>query len=130
MGTIGGSASPSGDWCVRDPMGGTQHWSLEGITTGIPMLCRPLGMGVYDRGYGCWDGDEGVQSYRTGLIKAEEVETKVRFVMESDEGKELKTRVTALKVEAEEALQLGGSSHSAFTRFLLDVEKIREQFGE
>ncbi|WVZ68930.1 hypothetical protein U9M48_017802 [Paspalum notatum var. saurae] len=99
--------------------------TMEGLTAGVPMLCWPLyaeqkmnkvfmteGMGV---------GME-MQGYDTGFVKAEEVEKKVRLVMESDVGKELKTRVAARKEEAEAALKDGGSSQAAFVQFLSDVE--------
>lgn len=64
-----------------------------------------------------------------GFIKAEEVEAKVRKVMESEQG-ELKTRVAARKKEAEAALEEGGSSRAAFVQFLLDVENLGEQPAE
>jgi hypothetical protein len=65
-----------------------------------------------------------MEGYMVGFIKAEEVEAKVRKVMESEQGRELKTRVAARKKEAEAALEEGGSSRAAFVQFLLDVENL------
>ncbi|GJN17754.1 hypothetical protein PR202_gb04850 [Eleusine coracana subsp. coracana] len=98
--------------------------TLEGIAAGQPLLCWPLyaeqrlnkvfiveemKFGVEMRGY-----DEE-------LVTAEEVEMKVRWVMESEEGKKLRQRVAAAKHAGSEALKEGGSSHAAFVQFLKDL---------
>jgi len=95
--------------------------TLEGITAGLPLLCWPLyaeqrlnrvliveemELGVALRGY-----DEEV-------VKAEEVEAKVRWVMESEGGRALRERATAEKSKAVQALSEGGSSRAAFVEFL------------
>ncbi|TVU11112.1 hypothetical protein EJB05_44676, partial [Eragrostis curvula] len=104
--------------------------TLEAITYGVPMLCWPLyaeqklnkvfitdGMGV---------GME-MEGYREGFIKAEEVEAKVKLMMESEVGRELRAQVVALKKDAQEALEDGGSSQAAFVQFLKDVNNLAEQ---
>jgi hypothetical protein len=53
-----------------------------------------------------------------GLVKAEEVEAKVRLVMESEEGKLLKARVCKHKDGAAMAWKDGGSSRASFAHFL------------
>jgi hypothetical protein len=101
--------------------------SLEAITAGVPMLCWPQGaeqkinkvlmteaMGI---------GLE-LEGYNTGFIKAEEIETKVRLVLESEEGREIRTRAAEVKKEAHAALEDGGSSKAAFLQFLSDVKNI------
>ncbi|TVU11113.1 hypothetical protein EJB05_44677, partial [Eragrostis curvula] len=104
--------------------------TLEAITYGVPMLCWPLyaeqklnkvlitdAMSV---------GME-MEGYRAGFIKAKEVETKLKLVMESEVGRELRAQVVARKDEARAALEDGGSSHAAFLQFLTDVNNLAEQ---
>jgi hypothetical protein len=54
--------------------------------------------------------------WQYGMVKAEEVEVKVKMVRESEEGK----RVTEHREAAAGAWKDGGSSRAAFVRFLLD----------
>ncbi|GJM99740.1 hypothetical protein PR202_ga16869 [Eleusine coracana subsp. coracana] len=97
--------------------------TLEAITNGVPLLCWPLyaeqkfnkvlitdvmGIGVE------------MEGYRTGFINAKEVEGKVRLVIESREGKELRAQALACKNEAKAALEDNGSSQAAFVQFLAD----------
>uniref|UniRef100_A0ACD5W439 Uncharacterized protein n=1 Tax=Avena sativa TaxID=4498 RepID=A0ACD5W439_AVESA len=99
--------------------------TLEGITAGLPLLCWPLyaeqrvnkvhiveemKLGVEMRGY------------NQEVVKAEEVEEKVRWVMASEGGEALRERVAAAKEGAAEALKEGGSSHLAFVQFLEDLD--------
>ncbi|GJN28752.1 hypothetical protein PR202_gb16914 [Eleusine coracana subsp. coracana] len=108
-------------------------WNLTSeaitFTSRVPMLCWPLyaeqklnkvliaeAMGV---------GLE-MEGYMTGFIKAEEVEAKVRLVIESREGRELREQVVARKNEAEVAFEDGGSSQAAFVQFLADVNNLWE----
>ncbi|KAJ1263747.1 hypothetical protein BS78_09G210100 [Paspalum vaginatum] len=94
---------------------------LEGITAGVPMICWPLYAEqkmnkVFMVEYGV--GVEMV-GWQQGLVKAEEVETKVRFVMESEDGDKLRAKVMAHKQAAAMAWKHGGSSRAAFGEFLL-----------
>ncbi|CAL4954692.1 unnamed protein product [Urochloa decumbens] len=101
--------------------------TLEGIVAGLPLLCWPLyaeqrmnkvfiveemKLGVEMRGY-----DEEV-------VTAEEVETKLRWVMESEDGCALRERVLVVKDRAAEALKEGGSSYVAFVEFIEDIETV------
>ncbi|KAL6616016.1 hypothetical protein ACP70R_038286 [Stipagrostis hirtigluma subsp. patula] len=101
--------------------------TLEAITAGVPMLCWPLYAEQFMNKV-FMTGHMGVgvemEGYKTGLIKAKEVEAKVRLVMESQEGRELRARVATRKEEADAALKVKGSSHEAFVQFLSDVETI------
>ncbi|KAF8751367.1 hypothetical protein HU200_012038 [Digitaria exilis] len=100
---------------------------MEGVIAGVPMLCWPLYAEqkmnkvfmTEDMGIGM-----EIEGYMTGFNKADEVEAKLRLVIESKEGRKLKARVAARKKEAEVALEAGGSSHVAFLQFLLDVENL------
>ncbi|OEL31431.1 Anthocyanidin 5,3-O-glucosyltransferase [Dichanthelium oligosanthes] len=110
--------------------------ALKSVGAGLPMLCWPLnaeqrmnkvflttarqqGMGVGSEMEGC--------TSTTGLVGAEEVEAKVRLVMESEYGDHLRARVAARREEARAALADGGSSPAAFARFLSDMEGLPEQ---
>ena len=98
---------------------------LEAASAGVPMLCWPqyaeqwankvfvvdeMKLGVVMEGY-----DEE-------LVKAEEVEKKVRLVMESGEGEKLRARLASAKEKAAEALADGGPSRLAFAEFLKDLK--------
>ncbi|CAO2166307.1 unnamed protein product [Urochloa humidicola] len=102
---------------------------IEGLMAGVPMLCWPL-YAEQKMNKIFMTGDMGIgvemDGYREGFIKAEEVEAKIRLVMETNEGRELKARVVARKKEAEAALQVGGSSYAAFVQFLSDVKNLGE----
>uniref|UniRef100_A0A0E0JNP3 Glycosyltransferase n=1 Tax=Oryza punctata TaxID=4537 RepID=A0A0E0JNP3_ORYPU len=95
--------------------------SLEAIMSGVPMICWPLyaeqrlnkvhlveeiKVGVVVEGY---DGE---------LVKSDELETKVRLVMESEEGKKLRERSAMAKEMAADAVKDGGSSDMALAEFL------------
>lgn len=103
---------------------------LEAITAGVPMLCWPLySEQMFNKVLMTEDMGVGVEmaGYAAGFIKAEEVEAKVRLVMESEQGRGLRARVAARKKEADAALAEGGSSQAAFAQFFLDVKKLQEQ---
>ncbi|XP_062194992.1 anthocyanidin 5,3-O-glucosyltransferase-like [Phragmites australis] len=101
--------------------------TLESITAGVPMLCWPL-HAEQKMNKVFMTEDMGVavemEGYMTGFVSAEEVEAKVRLVMESEEGRELRARAVARRKEARAALDDGGSSQAAFVRFLSDVENL------
>ncbi|CAL5065145.1 unnamed protein product [Urochloa decumbens] len=107
---------------------------LEALAAGVPMLCCPLYseqmlnkvLMVGEEIGVAWE----MEGYAAGFVTAEEVERKVRMVMESEEGRELRARVAARKGEAEAALREGGSSWVAFERFLADAEKVRGRLGK
>jgi hypothetical protein len=62
--------------------------------------------------------------WQHGLVKTEELEAKVRLVMEFEEGERLRARVTAHKEAADMVWNDGGSSRTAFGQFLSDVGKV------
>lgn len=102
---------------------------LEAIMAGgVPMLCWPLYaeqkmnkvLMVEEIGIGV-----ELAGWQHGLVKADELEAKVRLVMmESEEGEQLRARVTAHKEAAGMAWKDGGSSRMAFGQFLSDAAKV------
>lgn len=59
--------------------------------------------------------------WQQGLVRAAEVQAKVRLVMESKAGKQLREQVSIHKKGATVAWSDSGSSRSAFERFLSDI---------
>jgi UDP-N-acetylglucosamine:LPS N-acetylglucosamine transferase len=104
---------------------------LEGIVAGVPMICWPLyAEQRMNKVHVVEEMKVGVavEGYEEGIVKAEEVEAKVRLVMASDEGNKLRKRLPRAKKMAADALKEGGSSVVAFEEFLRDLEKCSPQF--
>ncbi|GJN17750.1 hypothetical protein PR202_gb04846 [Eleusine coracana subsp. coracana] len=102
--------------------------ALEGIVSGVPMICWPLyAEQRMNKVHMVEEMRIGVvvQGYEDELVRAEEVEAKVRLVMESDEGSKLRERLVMAKEIGEEALKESGSSDVAFDEFLRDLENNR-----
>jgi UDP:flavonoid glycosyltransferase YjiC (YdhE family) len=103
---------------------------LEGITAGMPMLCWPLySEQKMNKVLMVEEMNVGVEmiGWQEGLVKAGEVEAKVRLVMESEEGRELMARVVAHNEGTAVACNDGGSSRLAFARFLADMDSRQDQ---
>ncbi|CAN6341314.1 unnamed protein product [Urochloa humidicola] len=98
---------------------------LEAIMAGLPMICWPLyaeqGMNKVFMVEEMKIAVE-LQGYEEP-VKAEEMEAKVRLVMETEEGKMLRERLAVAREKALEATEEGGSSEVAFDEFLRDLEK-------
>ncbi|EAY98767.1 hypothetical protein OsI_20701 [Oryza sativa Indica Group] len=97
---------------------------LEAASAGVPMLCWPQYAEQRMNKVLLVDGVQlgmVMDGYDEELVKAEEVEKKVRLVMEFEEGKKLRDRLTMAKEMAAKALADGGSSSLAFTEFLKDL---------
>jgi UDP:flavonoid glycosyltransferase YjiC (YdhE family) len=104
--------------------------TLEAIVAGVPMLCWPLGAEQKMNKVLMVDDDMGIgvelEGYNAGFVKAEEIEAKVKLVLESGDGRAVRERAADLKKEAEAAMEDGGSSRVAFLQFLSDVKTLRE----
>ncbi|PUZ54903.1 hypothetical protein GQ55_5G169200 [Panicum hallii var. hallii] len=101
--------------------------TLEGITAGLPLLCWPLyAEQRMNKVFIVEEMKLGVEmkGYNEELVEAEEVETKVRWVMEYEGGQALRKRVAEVKGRATEAIEEGGSSHAAFVEFLKDLDNM------
>jgi len=53
-----------------------------------------------------------------GFVSADEVETKVRGLMESEEGELIREKAIAMKNAAKAAMDEGGSSYTAFSKLI------------
>ena len=100
---------------------------LEAITAGVPMLCWPLyAEQKMNKVFMVEEFGVGVEvvGWQQGMVKADEVEAKVRLVFESEEGERLRARVASLKEAAAMAWKEGGWSRAAFGKFLLDMANL------
>lgn len=100
---------------------------LEGITAGVPMLCWPrYAEQKMNEVFMVDEAGIGVEvvGWQQGLVKAEEVEAKVRLVLESEDGEQLRAPVMAHKEAAAMAWEDGGSSRAAIAQFLVDVDSL------
>ena len=100
---------------------------MEGIVSGVPMICWPLyAEQRVNKVHMVEEMKVGVavQGYEKELVEADEVEAKVRLVMESEEGKQLRARVSKHKEGAAMAWKDGGSSRAAFAQFLSHASNV------
>uniref|UniRef100_A0ACD5VJT9 Uncharacterized protein n=1 Tax=Avena sativa TaxID=4498 RepID=A0ACD5VJT9_AVESA len=107
--------------------------ALEAIMAGVPMICWPLyAEQRLNKVHLVEEMRIGVvvEGYEEELVKAEEVEAKVRLVMQSEEGKKLRDRVTMAKEMAADAVKDGGSSDVAFYAFLKHLEMRKLEQGQ
>ncbi|CAM0954447.1 unnamed protein product [Alopecurus aequalis] len=98
---------------------------LEAASAGVPMLCWP--QYAEQRLNKVFVVDEMkagmvIEGYDEELVKAEELEKKVRLVLESGEGERLRERLALAKEKAAEALADSGPSQTAFAEFLKDLK--------
>ncbi|KAJ3692215.1 hypothetical protein LUZ60_012565 [Juncus effusus] len=101
---------------------------LEGICAGIPMVAWPLY--AEQRMNKVIMEEElrlavGIEGYDKEIVPALEVEKKIRLLMESKEGEELRVRTLSAQADAKAALEEGGSSFGSL-REVVDMWK----FGE
>ncbi|TVU39746.1 hypothetical protein EJB05_13185, partial [Eragrostis curvula] len=98
--------------------------AFEAITAGVPMICWPLyAEQKMNKVFMVEEARIGVEvvGWQQGLVSAEEVEAKVRLVMESEEGERLRARVAEHRDVAAVAWKRGGSSRAAFGQLLSDA---------
>ncbi|KAJ3684897.1 hypothetical protein LUZ61_014061 [Rhynchospora tenuis] len=122
-GMVVNSWAPQVEVLQHDAIGGFithSGWNsiLEAITAGVPMVCWPLyAEQRMNRRYLVEELKIAVsiEGYDKGLVVgADEMETKVRWLMGSNGGKELRNRMAVVKDKAMEALKEGGPSWQAF----------------
>ncbi|XP_066359322.1 UDP-glycosyltransferase 88B1-like [Miscanthus floridulus] len=99
--------------------------TLEAVVAGLPLLCWPLY--AEQKLNKVWIVEEmklGVEMRRDDedVVTAEEVEAKVRWVMEDSDGARVfRQHAAAARDRAAEALAEGGPSREAFLEFLKDL---------
>ncbi|CAM0954446.1 unnamed protein product [Alopecurus aequalis] len=99
--------------------------TLEAIMAGLPMICWPLyAEQALNKVFMVEEMKiaMALDGYEAGIVNAEEVEAKVRLVMETEEGRKLRETLVAAKKMALDAIGAGGSSEVAFGEFLKDLE--------
>jgi hypothetical protein len=104
--------------------------TLEAVTAGVPMVCWPMYAEQRLNKVFVAEGMKlGVvmEGYDEAMVKAEEVEAKVRLVMESQQGEELRGRLAVAKDEAAAALETAGSSKAALDDFISNLQISRNQ---
>uniref|UniRef100_A0ACD5VI86 Uncharacterized protein n=1 Tax=Avena sativa TaxID=4498 RepID=A0ACD5VI86_AVESA len=95
--------------------------TMEAVRSGVPMLCWPMyAEQRMNKVFVVEDMKLGVamDGYDEAVVKAGEVEAKVRLLMETEQGKEIRERTRLAKQMAAEALEAGGSSTEALADFL------------
>ncbi|KQK05280.1 anthocyanidin 5,3-O-glucosyltransferase [Brachypodium distachyon] len=103
---------------------------LEALMAGVPMLCWPLyAEQKMNKVLMVEEMKVGVElvGWQQRLVKASELEGKVRLIMDSEEGRELRLRAAAHKEGAAAAWDDGGSSCAAFDRFMSDADSRQHQ---
>ncbi|KAF8696344.1 hypothetical protein HU200_037251 [Digitaria exilis] len=101
--------------------------ALEGVVSGVPMICWPLyAEQRLNKVHMVEEMKVGVavDGYDEELVPAEEVDAKVRLVMESEEGKKLRDRMATAKEMAADAIREGGSSDMELGEFFRGLGKI------
>ncbi|XP_047043820.1 UDP-glycosyltransferase 88F3-like [Lolium rigidum] len=101
---------------------------------GLPMICWPL---YAEQGLNKVLMVEEIErimkiavalrGYKQGMVKAEEVEAKVRLVMETGEGTKLRETLAVARKMAVDAIGADGSSEVAFAEFMMDLENSVDQ---
>ncbi|KAJ4789452.1 Glycosyltransferase [Rhynchospora pubera] len=97
--------------------------TLEALNFGVPMICWPLyAEQKMNKVFLVEEMKVGVElkGYEDGFVRADEIEAKVRWIIESDGAMDLKNRMMEVKESAIKAMEMeeGGSSFGAFIEFL------------
>ncbi|XP_019226945.1 PREDICTED: anthocyanidin 3-O-glucosyltransferase 5-like [Nicotiana attenuata] len=101
--------------------------NIESITNGVPMIAWPLyaeqrqNATILTEGLGVAVRPKVLPTKK--VVEREEIKKLVRTVMQYREGKELRENVKKLKMSAEKALSVGGSSHNSMCEAIKDIEK-------
>nr|XP_018624302.1 anthocyanidin 3-O-glucosyltransferase 5-like [Nicotiana tomentosiformis] len=100
---------------------------IESITNGVPIIAWPL-YAEQRQNATMLTEELGVAVKPKVLptkkvVEREEIEKLVRSVMQYEEGKDLRENVKKLKMSAEKATSVGGSSHNSMCEVLKDIDK-------
>jgi hypothetical protein len=95
--------------------------TLEAASFGVPMICWPLyAEQKMNKVFLVEEMKIGIElkGYDEGFVQADELEAKVKWIIGSEGGAELRNRMMKMKESAIEAMKEGGSSFDAFAEFL------------
>ncbi|KAJ1691473.1 hypothetical protein LUZ63_015628 [Rhynchospora breviuscula] len=97
--------------------------TLEAVNFGVPMICWPLyAEQKMNKVFSVEEMKIGVElkGYEEGFVRADEIEAKIRWIIESDGAMDLKNRMMEVKESAIKAMEIkeGGTSFGAFIEFL------------
>ncbi|KAM0844229.1 hypothetical protein ACQ4PT_057186 [Festuca glaucescens] len=96
--------------------------TLEAIMSRLPMVCWPLyAEQALNKVFMVEEFKIAValEGYEKGMVEAEELEAKVRLVMETEEGRKLRDMLVVARLDA---IGESGSSEAAFAEFLRVLE--------
>ena len=99
---------------------------LEAVSAGVPMIAWPLyAEQKMNKVFLVEEAKLAVEmkGYDEEVVSAEEVETKVRWLMESGEGRELRNRAAEAKESAVTAQKHGGSANKAWMELMSALKK-------
>jgi len=119
--------APQREILSHDSVGGfVTHcgWNsvLEAVWEGVPMVAWPLyAEQKLNRVLMLQEMKValGMKEEKDGFVSSTELEERVRELMESDTGKEIRQRVFKMKLSAVEALGEGGTSHAALEKLAM-----------
>ncbi|KAF3336278.1 Anthocyanidin [Carex littledalei] len=95
--------------------------TLEAVSFGVPMICWPLfGEQKINKVFLVEEIKIGIElkGYNEGFVQADELEAKLKWIIGSEGGAELRNRMMKVKESAIKAMKEGGSSFHAFAEFL------------
>lgn len=95
--------------------------TLEAVSCGVPMICWPLyAEQKMNKVFLVEEMKIGIElkGYDKGFVRADELEAKVKWIIESEGAGELRNRMMEVKESASKAMNEGGSSSRAFVKFL------------
>jgi UDP-glucoronosyl and UDP-glucosyl transferase len=99
---------------------------LEAVTAGVPMVAWPLYAEQWMNKVFLEEEMKlavAVEGYDMEFVTADEVERKIKWLMESERGRELRERAAAVKEAASRALVEAGEAHTALVRLVNNLKK-------
>jgi UDP-glucoronosyl and UDP-glucosyl transferase len=100
--------------------------TLEAMLAGVPMICWPLyAEQALNKVLLAEEIKVGVvmKGYNKELVSADEIETKVRYLMESEDGEVVRKRMAAFKEKAVKAVAGGGALDQELEAFMKDIRR-------
>jgi hypothetical protein len=94
---------------------------LEAICEGVPMVTWPLYAEQRLNKFILVDEMKvalKLNESKDGFVSRTELENRIKELMDSDKGKEIRKRIFNMKISAKEAREEGGSSHVALNKLV------------